>query len=117
MKRILQATALAVLVAVASACVIVVDDGKGSVDATWASNYSATEADEELARQVGDTIEDDPLLRTEDLRVSVRRGVVTLSGEVSDIPTLERAVDLANSVEGVRRVVSRLAVEVSSSQG
>ena len=98
MKGTLQATALAVLIAVASACVIVVDD-------------------EELARQVGDTIEDDPLLRTEDLRVSVRRGVVTLNGEVSDIPTLERAVDVANSVEGVRRVVSRLAVEVSSSQG
>jgi osmotically-inducible protein OsmY len=117
MKGTLQATALAVLIAVASACVIVVDEGEGSVDATWAGSYSTTEADEELARQVGDSIEGDPVLRTEDLRVSVRRGVVTLNGEVSDIPTLERAVDVANSVEGVRRVVSRLAVEVSSSQG
>jgi osmotically-inducible protein OsmY len=116
MHRTLQLLALAALISLSSACVIVVDDGEGSVDATWASSYSTTEADEELARQVGDSIDDDPVLRTEDLRVSVRRGVVTLNGEVSDIPTLERAVDVANSVEGVRRVVSRLAVEVSSSR-
>ena len=117
MRRTLQIMALSALIGVSSACVIVVGDDDGSVDATWASSYSTTDADTELAHQVGESLDADPTLRTEDLQVSVRRGVVTLRGEVSDIPTLERAVDVANSVEGVRRVVSKLAVEVSSSQG
>lgn len=117
MRKALQITALSTLLGLSSACVIVVDDGEGSVDASWASSYSTTEADTDLAQEVGESLDADPVLRTEDLQVSVRRGVVTLRGEVSDIPTLERAIDVANSVEGVRRVVSKLAVEVSPAQG
>lgn len=116
MRRTLQIIALSALVGISSACVIVVDDGEGSVEADWASSYSTTEADTDLAHEIGENLDADPTLRTEDLQVSVRRGVVTLRGEVSDIPTLERAVNVANSVEGVRRVVSKLAVEVSSAQ-
>jgi osmotically-inducible protein OsmY len=117
MKKTMQTLLLGALVGVSSACVIVVDEGEDTVDATWASSYSTTEADTRLANEVGESLDADAALRTEDLRVSVRRGVVTLKGEVSDIPTLERAVDVANSVDGVRRVVSKLTVEVASSRG
>jgi osmotically-inducible protein OsmY len=67
-----------------------------------------------LAENIGDGFDRDPTLSTEDLRVTVRRGVVTLRGEVSDLAALERALDVAASVEGVRRVVSKLTVEVST---
>ena len=97
------------------ACVVVVDGGEGEVDATWASEYQSTPEDESLAQDIGDGFDADPALRTEDLRVSVRRGVATLRGEVSNLAALERAMDVASSVEGVRRVVSKLTVEVSAS--
>lgn len=103
-----------VLAVVLNGCVIVVDEGEGDVDASWATSYSSTDADEDLAKRVGTVIDEDPDLRTEDLRVSVRKGVVTLRGEVSDIKTLERVVDTASRVEGVRRVISKITVEVAS---
>lgn len=105
---------LTALLVTLNGCVIVVDEGGGEVDATWSSSYSTTEADSDLARRVGATLGDDPELRTEDLHVSVRRGVVTLKGEVGDLPTLEKAVSTAAAVDGVRRVVSKPTVEVSS---
>lgn len=114
MKSVARILALVGLMAMLGACVIVVDEGEGEVDATWATSYSTTEADSDLAHRVGDTLDADPLLRTEDLRVAVRRGVVTLNGEVTDLDALRRAVDTAASVEGVRRVVSKLTVEVSA---
>ena len=117
MKKSLQILVLGALVGLSSACVIVVDEGEDSIDATWASSYSTTEADTRLANDVGESLDADAALRSEDLRVSVRRGIVTLNGEVSDIPTLQRAVDVANSVDGVRRVVSKLTVEVAPSRG
>ena len=43
---------LSFLLAFLSGCVIVVDEGEGDVDASWATSYSTTEADEELARRV-----------------------------------------------------------------
>jgi osmotically-inducible protein OsmY len=103
---------LVAVLAAMSACVIVVE-GEGDVDATWASSYSSTDADEALAQKVGENLDADPELRTEDLRVDVRRGVVTLRGEVSDLQSLEKAISKASSVEGVRRVVSKLTVEVA----
>lgn len=107
-----QFLALSALLALLSGCVIVVDEGEGDVDASWATSYSSTEADEDLARRVGDAIEDDPQLRNEDVRVAVRRGVVTLKGEVTDLDVLERAVSAAAAVDGTRRVVSKLEVEI-----
>jgi osmotically-inducible protein OsmY len=103
---------LSFLLALTSGCVIVVDEGEGDVDASWATSYSSTEADEELARRIGDAIEDDPRLRNEDLRVAVRRGVVTLRGEVTNLEVLEQAVNVAAAVDGTRRVVSKLEVEL-----
>ena len=43
---------------------------------------------------------------------AVRRGVVTLRGEVTDLQVLERAVNAAAAVDGTRRVVSKLEVEL-----
>lgn len=113
MRHALKLFGLAAALAVLSACVIVVDEGEGDVDAKWASSYSSTDADVSLARRVGEDLDADPVLRTEDLRVDVRRGVVTLRGEVTSVQNLQKAVDTASSVEGVRRVVSKLTVEVS----
>jgi osmotically-inducible protein OsmY len=115
MKTGAYVLATAVLLAGLNACVIVVDEGEGDVDATWASSYSSTDEDSELARRIGHRLEADPALEKEDLHVQVRRGVVTLKGEVADIQTLDRAVQTAAGVEGVRRVVSKLTVEVSPS--
>jgi len=115
MRQALRIFGLAAMLAMMSACVIVVDEGEGDVDATWASHYSSTDADAALARRVGESLEADPGLRTEDLRVDVRRGVVTLRGEVSDVQSLQKAIDTASAVDGVRRVVSKLKVEVSPS--
>lgn len=115
MKQVLRLFALAAVLAMASACVIVVDEADGDVDAKWASSYASTDADVALARRVGDDLEADPDLRTEDLQVDVRRGVVTLRGEVGSVRNLQKAIDTASSVDGVRRVVSRLKVEVSPS--
>ena len=115
MGHITRAFVLAASIAAISGCVIVVDESDGEVEATWASSYSSSEEDADLAREIGRDLDADPRLRVEDLRVDVRRGVVTLRGEVSSIENLQKAVDTASAVEGVRRVVSRLTVEVSPS--
>lgn len=115
MGHALKVFGVAAVLALASGCVIVVDEGEGDVEATWASSYSSTDEDADLAREIGKDLDADPRLRVEDLRVDVRRGVVTLRGEVSSIENLQRAVDAAAAVGGVRRVVSRLTVEISPS--
>lgn len=111
----LRLLGLVAALAMMSACVIVVDDNEDEVEATWATNYSSTDEDVALARRIGEDLESDPGLRTEDLRVDVRRGVVTLRGEVSDVQALQKAIETASAVHGVRKVISRLKVEVSPS--
>lgn len=114
MEKTFKALVLALVLCSMTACIIVVHEGEDDVEATWVGNYSPTAEDESLARHIGDAFEGDSTLGAEDLRVSVRRGVATLRGDVSDVAALERAVDVAASVEGVSRVVSRLTVDVSS---
>lgn len=115
-EKTFKAIVLAFVLTAMTACVIVVKEGEGEsdVEATWASSYSSTAEDDSLAENIGDGFDRDPTLSTEDLRVTVRRGVATLRGEVSDLAALERALDVAASVEGVRRVVSKLTLEVST---
>jgi hypothetical protein len=48
--------------------------------------------------------------------VSVEDGVVTLLGTVSDPTTRDRAVDLAEGVQGVRAVYDNLSVEVRAAE-
>jgi hyperosmotically inducible protein len=52
----------------------------------------------------------DSLVRALDIRVSTYQGVVTLYGSVESAAVAARAVELARSTSGVRRVVSRLTV-------
>ncbi|MGB5248333.1 MAG: BON domain-containing protein [Gammaproteobacteria bacterium] len=105
------------LVAVSmTACVIVVNDDE--TDAEWVGSYDhegKVEADEELRDQVGARLAQSPRLRDEDINVSVDNGVVTLTGKVDDASLVPQAVEAAAAVEGVRRVVARLTVEVSAS--
>lgn len=52
----------------------------------------------------------DDLISAFDVRITTYRGTVTLSGSVRSAQAAQRAVELARSVEGVRRVVSKLTV-------
>ena len=52
----------------------------------------------------------DDLVRAVDIQVETRQGVVTLTGKVDSPEASLRAVQLARSTPGVRRVDSRLTV-------
>ena len=106
---------LASLFAVMSAggCVIVVNDDEA--DAEWVGSYDhdrTVEANEELRDRVGELMAESEQLRDEDIKVSANNGIVTLTGNVGDAALVQQAVEAAAAVEGVRRVVARLTVEV-----
>lgn len=113
-EKTFKALVLALVLTLMTACIIVVHEDEDDVEATWVGNYSPTAEDESLAQHIGDAFDADATLDAENLRVSVRRGVATLRGEVSEVAALERAVEVAASVEGVTRVVSKLTVDISS---
>ena len=52
----------------------------------------------------------DELVRAVDIRVVTRQGVVTLTGTVDSLEVSQRALQLARTTPGVRRVDSRLTV-------
>lgn len=102
---------------VASGCIIVVKEGEW--DAEWASEHEHQAsvrgaANTELSDRVSERLAEDSDLRVEDLSVTAADAVVTLHGRVGDVESLRRAVELAGSVDGVRRVVSRVTVDVRS---
>lgn len=101
-----------------SGCIVVVKEGEW--DAEWAGNYEHEAsvrgaANAELSDRVSERLAGDSDLLLEDLSVTAEDEVVTLHGRVGDIESLRRAVELAGSVEGVRRVVSRVTVDIRSS--
>lgn len=54
----------------------------------------------------------DDLVSAFDVHIMTYRGTVTLSGNVRSTRAAQRAVELARSAQGVRRVVSKLTVSV-----
>jgi len=116
MKRSLQIPAL-ITAAVLSVtgCVIVVNDEQA--DAEWIGSYETqsearSAANAELRDRVGQRLSAEPRLQGEDISVSASDGTVTLRGEVADPGLIEQAIDAASAVDGVRRVVAKLTVEV-----
>lgn len=110
MHPFLKAGSLALLLALSGGCVIVADGT--DTDATWASDWEDSRAtDRELARRVGERLEDDARLGLRDLTVQARRGVVTLRGDAPDAPAVAQAMAIAAEEQGVSRVVSRLVIE------
>lgn len=67
-------------------------------------------ADVRIAEQVKAVVRRDPDVRTVDVVVFVRGGVVTLSGTVSTAHQRSQAEQLASRVEGVAAVVNKIAV-------
>lgn len=121
--RMAMLAVVVVAMTAAAGCVVVVG-GEGKhrhrADVQWASPpdqaapASPRATDGSLARQVESRIEFDSSLQGEDISVSSSGDVVTLHGRVSDLPRLEHAMRVAIDVPGVRRVVSRLTVEMEA---
>jgi hyperosmotically inducible periplasmic protein len=53
---------------------------------------------------------DDELVKARNIDVDTKDGVVTLNGTVSSKAEEQKAIDLANTVDGVKRVISNLRV-------
>jgi len=70
--------------------------------------HSSAEAD--LINRVNRVLVNDSLVHATDINVSLRNGVVTLSGDVPSHEVADRAVHLTRSVEGVESVNSQLHI-------
>ncbi|HRQ64179.1 MAG TPA: BON domain-containing protein [Xanthomonadaceae bacterium] len=63
-------------------------------------------SDEAITHEVSEVLNGDPAIRGIDIEVRTEAGVVYLKGEVPDELVLSRAIELASTVPGVRRVDS-----------
>lgn len=66
--------------------------------------------DATLAKRISSAVADNPLLQAGDIKVKVKDGAATLSGEVATNFASAEAVDVAGSLEGVRSVTNQLVV-------
>ncbi len=71
----------------------------------------------ELQKDVQDAIKWEPLLNAAEIGVTVKDGVVTLTGVVDSYPKKTEAEDAAKNVAGVKAVVEKLEVKYSNSYG
>ncbi|MFU8894816.1 MAG: BON domain-containing protein [Gammaproteobacteria bacterium] len=122
------ASLLAATTLLTTGCVFVVggDGSKRNAEVEWATDrdYSAAYqrsaavgprvADGVLAREVQARLRIDSAVAAEDITVSSSGDVVTLHGRVSDVVLLEHVMRVAAEVPDVRRVVSRLTVEMEA---
>jgi hyperosmotically inducible protein len=63
-----------------------------------------------LETRVAGTLATTPDVQSLDISVAAQSGVIHLSGSVPDQRQIDKAREVAQSVDGVERVVSRLAV-------
>ena len=68
---------------------------------------------EELQKDVQDAIKWEPLLRSSDIGVSVKEGIVTLTGTVDGYSKKAEAEEAARNVSGVKVVVEKIEVVFS----
>jgi osmotically-inducible protein OsmY len=83
--------------------------GQGGQSADGRS-YEAARADNMIAAAVNRVLVRDRDVSASDINVSVRDGVVTLTGEVTDAATAARVVQAVRDTEGVRGVINQLRV-------
>ncbi len=69
----------------------------------------------ELQKDVQDAIKWEPLLNAAEIGVTVKDGVVTLTGTVDNYSKKSEAEDAAKNVAGVKAVVEKIEVEFSNS--
>lgn len=124
----MAASLLAATTLLTTGCVFVVggDSAKRNGEVEWATDrdYSAAPqrssaagarvADGVLAREVEARLRIDSAVAAEDVTVSSSGDVVTLHGRVSEVALLEHIMRVAAAVPDVRRVVSRLTVEMEA---
>jgi osmotically-inducible protein OsmY len=68
-------------------------------------------ADEQIRTRVEAALRDDPTLMSTHLEVSIKNGVVTLSGMVFDDWDMRLARRAAKRIPGVRRVINDMEIE------
>lgn len=120
--RIATALAALMITSMLAGCVVVVGDTDGmssdsGTHAYWAKDWSERtheqeNANRELASKVRQAFAKDQLLSHADITVDADVGVVTLHGHVQDKAVFDRAVDVAGRVEGVKKVVSKIVLDV-----
>jgi len=69
---------------------------------------------EELQRDVQDAIKWEPLLHAAEIGVTVKDGIVTLSGTVDNFSKKSQAEDAAKNIAGVLAVVEKIEVKFAS---
>ena len=72
---------------------------------------------EKLQKDVQDAIKWEPLLNAAEIGVTVKDGVVTLTGVVDNYTKKTEAEDAAKNVAGVKAVVEKIEVKFSSTYG
>lgn len=66
--------------------------------------------DEMIADNVYDALDADPLVNTDDIEVSIDRGLVTISGSVQDYAAANAAHDALLYIPGVRGIVNNVTI-------
>lgn len=80
----------------------------------WSPVIAARIPDHEIARAVRTELTEDRQLQLKDLEVVAQQGVMTVSGTVDTLEAKRVAIDLAETIKGVRAVVDSVKVRASS---
>jgi hyperosmotically inducible protein len=80
----------------------------GSATSRSTGTYAS---DEWITAKVNTNLTGDPVTKARDINVDTFRGTVQLSGFVDSQEEKERATQLAQSVDGVKKVVNNLVVK------
>ncbi len=95
-----------------TACVVVIgpDDHEGIY---WAGEFDEGIHDDRsaLARKVSAALSDVPALNRQHIRVEADGSTISLEGRVDSTAQLTEMVEIARSVMGVEKVVTRITVE------
>jgi hyperosmotically inducible protein len=83
--------------------------------ATTATAAAVTAEDDAISAKVKAAIVADPGLSTQQINVDTKNAVVTLNGNVNDSMSKTRAMQVVQTVNGVRTVIDNLAVKPAQS--
>lgn len=89
---------------------------RGSAGSAAATGYAAGQYidDAALTTKVKVTLLSDSLLSAFEVKVRTDYGIVTLSGEVDNAETIQRAIKLTSAIPGVKAINTHLMVKVAS---
>ncbi len=107
--RVLQHGLIVLLLAGAlSACGSLIVSGQAQGGRSSATASAAERQDAAITAEINRRFVRDAQISAFDVKIDTRNGVVRLSGQVRDAKAKLRAIELARSVNGVRRVESSL---------